>query len=1147
MIFMLNKAWRSKLLRTMRITITICLLWVSQVLALNTYSQNTRLSLNYSNISIRKVLQEIEDQTDFYFMYNGKFVDVERNVSIKVNDQPLTEVLDKLFVGTGISYKIEDRQIALTEGDMSLPIQQNHSVTGKVTGSNGEPVPGATVVVKGTTNGTITDLNGKFSMSNVPRDATLIISFVGMKSAEIELAGQTSVQVILEEETIGLEEVVAIGYGVQKKKLVTGSTVQVSGDDIQKLNTISALGALQSQTPGVSIIQSSGMPGEGYKVTVRGLGTTGTSTPLYVIDGVAGQDINALNPADIESVDVLKDAASSAIYGARGANGVILVTTKQGTAGKMQITYDGYYGIQNPYKVAPLLNAKEYMTILDEVNFNEGLDPYDWETLIPDLYNKIENEGWNGTNWLSEIRKKNAAIQNHAVNIVGGNNISNFSIGFSYSDQSGIYGKPVEPEFQRYTFRINSQHKLMKSKRGFDLVRVGENLNYNYNTKQGIGIGNIYWNDIHNMLVACPLMPVYNDGGEYWDTDDNSSSGLDQINADMANPIADMVYERGENLTKNYELQANAYIEIQPIKNLIYKSSFGYKLSASSYRQYTPEYDLSQSTMNSEDQVTQSMSVGHNWTWENTVAYSFKMHEHSFNALIGQSLEKWGMGEGMSVTNANSLFDDFDHAYLDNTQGLTSGVTSISGYPWDEGGIASFFGRVNYNYQETYMASAIMRADGSSNFARGHRWGYFPSVSAGWVISNESFMKSTSGWMNFLKLRASWGQNGNCDIDNYQYLATVSFDDSNAYSFGNSKDSQTTGGYADILPNEDITWETSEQLDFGFDSRFLNSRLGLTVDWYKKTTKDWLVDAPTLASYGTGSPYINGGDVQNKGFEIALNWNDNAGEFTYGLNLNVATNKNKVTRIANGEGIIHGETNVLSQGTDEMYRAEVGKPIGYFWGYKTNGVFQNAEQIENTKAILQSDPQPGDLIFADTNGDGSITEDDKCEIGNPHPDVTMGFSFNLGYKGFDLTVTTNGAFGQQIAKSYRSFADSKTQNYTTDIFGRWHGEGTSNKLPRLTSGSNTNWQEISDIYIENGDYVKIQNITFGYDFKKLFPKIPLVQARLYLTAQNLYTFTGYSGMDPEIGYGYDESWVSGIDLGFYPSPRTYLLGINLKF
>lgn len=1147
----LMHVWRvnpltQKILLIMRLTLFLMVLSVFSAFS-SSYAQKTKLNLKFQNSQVKDVLNEIENQSEFFFMYDNKQIDVERRVNLEVNSLNIDQTLQKLFEGTGISFKVVNRQILLyNDNGSSTYSQQSTKVSGKVTDASGGTLPGVSVVVKGTTNGTITGIDGTFVLGNVPVNAILQFSFVGMKSQDVPVGGKNTINVTLEEESIGIDEVVAIGYGVQKKKLNTGSTIQVTGENLQKMSTVSALGALQSQSPGVSITQSSGMPGEGFKVTIRGLGTIHNSDPLYVIDGIAGGDINSLNPADIESVDVLKDAASSAIYGSRAANGVILVTTKQGRSGKMQVTYDGYYGFQNPYKEPSLLNAKQYMTILDEVNFNEGLAAYDWATMMPTLYKKVQS-GWEGTNWLKEIRNKNAAIQNHAINMVGGSEASKFSLGFSYSDQQGIYGNPVEPENKHYTARLNSEHVIYKNSAGLDVIKFEENLNFGYSEKQGIGIGNIYWNDIHNMMVGVPLMPVYNDAGEYFAKADKASTGLDQLSPDIANPIASMVYNRGQNLSKNYNLNTNASLEIQPIKNLILKSMFGYKMSASSYRQYTPVYELSTSSINTIDKVNQSMSAGYSWTFENTLAYSKKINDHSFNALIGQSLEKWGMGESMNVTNGYSLFDDFEHAWLDNTKGLTAGTTTISGNPWGQGGLESFFGRLSYDYKETYMATVVMRADGSSNFARGHRWGYFPSVSAGWVLSNESFMESSKSWLDFLKLRGSWGQNGNSNIDNFQYLATVAFDLTGAYSFGNTKTTQSTGGYAEILPNKDVKWETSQTTDLGLDARFLKSRLGVAFDWYNKKTIDWLVKAPVLGSYGTNAPYINGGDVVNKGIELALNWNDKVGDFTYGANFNIAHNVNKVTRIDNGEGIIHGDANVLSQGTTEMYRAEVGKPIGYFWGYKTAGVFQNAEQIRNTKAFLQKDPQPGDLIFVDTNNDGKIDTNDKVEIGNPHPDFTIGFGINLGYKGFDFSVAGTGAFGQQIAKSYRSFADTKVQNYATDIFGRWHGEGTSNKLPRLSSGSNTNWQEISDIYIENGDYVKIQNVTLGYDFKKIFNKLPFGQARLYVTAQNVYTFTKYSGQDPEIGYGGGQSWVSGVDLGFYPSPRTILMGINLKF
>jgi len=1152
----LMRVWRGnplaqKILLTMRLTLFLMVISVLSAFS-SSYAQKTKLNLKVQNSQVKEVLNEIENQSDFFFMYDNHQVDVERRVNLDVSAMNIDQVLQLLFDGTSTNYKVVNRQILLfPEAQGNSVMQQAVKVTGKVTDGSGSPIPGVSVIVKGSTNGTITGAEGTYILS-APANATLQFSFVGMKTIEMSVGGKSVINVRLEEETVGIEEVIAIGYGVQKKKLNTGATIQVGGEDLQKMNTVSALGALQSQSPGVSIVQKSGMPGEGFKVTVRGLGTVGNSNPLYVIDGVAGGDINSLNPSDIESVDVLKDAASAAIYGARAANGVILVSTKHGKSGKIQVTYDGYYGVQNPYKEPALLNAKQYMTILDEVNFNDGLAAYDWAGMIPTLYAKVKSGEWNGTNWLNEIRNKNATTQNHAINLLGGNETSKFSMGFSYTDQNGIYGSPVEPTYKRYTGRINSDHVILKSSTGLDMIKVGENLNFGYRENQGIGIGNIYWNDIHNMMVGCPLMPVYGDDGTYFNKADKASTGLDQLSPDIANPIANMVYNRGQNLSKNYNLNTNAFIEIQPIKDLTFKSTFGYKMSASSYRQYTPKYELSTSSINTIDKINQTAGSGYSWTWENTLAYSWKLNEHVFNAIIGNSMEKWGMGENMNVTSGYSIFNDFEHAYLDNTQGLTAGTTTISGSPWGSGALESFFGRVGYNYKETYMATVVMRADGSSNFARGNRWGYFPSVSAGWVVSNESFLQSTKSWMDFLKLRGSWGQNGNSDIDNFQYLATVSLGTTAKYSFGNEKTTQSTGAYADIMPNTKVKWETSQTIDFGYDARFLNSRLSMAFDWYNKKTIDWLVKAPVLGSYGTDAPYIYGGDVKNEGFEIGLNWKDNIGKVTYGVNFNIAHNKNKVTRIDNGEGILHGPANVLSQGTTEMYRAEVGKPIGYFWGYKTAGVFQNAEQIANAKTTLQKNPQPGDLIFVDTNNDGKISSLDKVEIGDPHPDFTIGFGFNLGYKGFDLNVAGSGSFGQQIAKSYRSFADSKVQNYATDIFARWHGEGTSNRLPRLTSGSNSNWQEISDIYIEDGDFVKIQNVTLGYDFKKLLPKMPFAQARLYVTGQNLYTFTKYSGQDPEVGYSptvdnKEQSWASGIDLGFYPSPRTFLIGFNIKF
>lgn len=1037
-------------------------------------------------------------------------------------------------------------------------LAQTLVVKGTITdASNGDPVPFATVVVEGTSVWATTQSDGTYEIDS-PVNGVLTVSILGYAETKVNVDGRKEVNIQLAPEFDALSESVVIGYGVQQKKLVTGSTVQVKGDDLTRLSTNSALGALQSQSPGVQITQNSGQPGQGFKVNIRGIGTIGDSSPLYVIDGVAGGDINALNPADIESIDVLKDAASAAIYGARAANGVVLVTTRSGKEGRAIVSYDGYVGAQYIANMPDILDAKQYMEIQDLARKNEGADPYDWAGLLPaDLYKKIQSGEWKGTNWVKEMYNKGALTQNHSVNVVGGSADSKYSIGFSYTGQDGILGynkiEPMNAEYKRYTFRVNSDHVVIK-RNGLDILKVGETLNYSYGTNNGIAEGDIYWNSLHNAIVANPLLPVYkyDEKGNIAGFYDTAARNADGWTFDTAakNPIGmDYFTSRGRNASKSYSLQASAYAELQPIKNLRFKTQFGYRMSGSTYRSYTMVYDLDSKNFENMDEVSQSMSLGHRLTWENTASYHFDIkNDHVFDIVVGQSIEKWGMGEELEGGAFNSIFlNDFDRAYLSNTKPTALNQIEVGGEPWGKGALASFFGRVNYSMKDTYLFSATLRADGSSNFARGNRWGVFPSVSAGWILTNEKWMEDAGNWLDFLKLRASWGQNGNASISNFQYLTGIELDEDASYYFAN-KGVASTGAVPGTLANPNVSWETSEQTNIGIDARFLNSALGLTIDGYIKNTKDWLVRAPIAGVYGFGAPYVNGGDVRNSGIEIAIDYGKYTGEFNYGIKLNGSFNKNVVTRIANAEGIIHGEDDVLSEGTGEMYRVQEGYPIGYFYGLKTEGVFQNQAQIDATKVKLE-DSKPGDLIFVDANGDGKIDVDtDRTMIGNPHPDFTAGLNIWLSYKGFDFNFTGYGAFGQEIAKSYRSFADSPRENYTTDIYEFWTGEGTSNRYPRLTTAvGDRNRNNISDIYIEDGSYFKISNVTVGYDFSRLFKKSFLSKARLYFTAQNLFTITGYSGMDPEIGYGFDEDWVSGIDLGYYPSARTFLVGVNISF
>lgn len=1033
------------------------------------------------------------------------------------------------------------------------------TATGVVVDELGEPMIGVSVTPAGAKTGVATDIDGKFEIK-VAAGTKLTFSIIGYNP--VTVAAGTNMSVKMEPSENSLNEVVVVGYGTQKKKLVTGATVQVKGDDVARQNTVDALGALQSQTPGVNITQSNGFLGQGFKVNIRGIGTIGSSSPLYVVDGVANASIDGLNPTDIESIDVLKDAASAAIYGARAANGVILITTRRGKEGTNVISYDGYVGIQNVYKMPHILNATEFMAMQDEGRVMDGLSPYNWSNYIPqrDL-DAIANGTWEGTNWLEEIKNKNAVVTNHSLNFSGGSQNGNYAIGLSYTYQEATMGVPnAIPTMDRYNARINSE-RVVKRLNGHDFITIGETVNYKYQAITGsFATGGIYWNGVHNMLVMSPLMHAYNEQGDYYVEEDRVADGYnwDISNGSNKNPIAYLDYLMNQNKSKSHYLQSSIYLQLEPIKDLKFRTLFGYIFSGSSYRAYIPTYKLTQNLEQVTDQVTQSMSLSSRWSWENTVNYKWRLLEkHDFDFLLGQSVEKWGYNsDSMSASKKGSNFYDFEHAYLSNVPTTTTSVISVSGTPGSQGTLASFFGRINYNYDEKYLASVIMRADGSSVFARGHRWGYFPSFSAGWVITNEDFMEDARNWMDFLKIRASWGQNGNCAVSTFQYLSLITSNNGRGgYSFGDKLDTVDTGSYAARLTNPDLKWETQEQLDLGFDARFLRSRLGVAFDWYKRTTKDWLVTPPVLMSLGSAAAAVNGGNITNEGVELGLTWNDGVGkDFSYSIGYNFAYNRNEVTKIANQDGIIHGAGSILWEGADECYRAaEVGQPVGYFFGYKTAGIFQNQAEIDAYPgAVLGGDKSkvhPGDVIWVDNNGDGVIDADDRTFLGNPHPKFTMGLNIALNWRMLDFSLNGYAALGQDIMKCYRDFSASPMQNFSSEIFERWHGEGTSDRFPRLSSASSTNWARVSDLYIENGDFFKIKNIQLGFDFKKVFNRIPFSQLRVYAAVQNLYTFTKYKGMDPEIGFGGEDagSYAQGIDLGYYPSSRNVLFGINIKY
>ena len=1031
---------------------------------------------------------------------------------------------------------------------------QNRAISGQVIDAGKQPVIGAAVLIPGTNTGATTDLDGKFSIQVAP-GTQLEVSCIGY--ATLRVSAAEGMIITLQEDNEMLEETVVIGYGTQKKKLLTGSTINITGDDIQKQNTTNAVGALYSSVPGVNIVQSSGVPGASYNITIRGLGTNGNSSPLIVIDGVAGGNLDDLNPADIEAIDILKDAASAAIYGARAANGVVLVTTRQGKVGekKATVTFDAYMGFQQPNTNGVHgVTASEYLDLVKRA----GLDDYDnIEQTMPVQMDWIRKGLWNGTDWFTESINKNAPTNNLAVGITGGGDAVRYSFSFTKSYSEGTLGAPKPTYYDRTTVRANTDFSILR-KNNRDVIKLGENVTVSLTDSRGMsttGRGS----DVSNLLTKTPLLPAWDLDGTLYTYDKQLRDGWDARDNEV-NLLEQQCLKESQG--KGVRVQGNVYLEVSPIQELKLRTAFGFRANSSFSREYTPEYQLTASTFQEYDSVKQSASVSTNWTWEFTANYKKTFaSDHTVEALVGTSIEATGWGMSVNGTRSNTKFGTWESANLSSVDGaLTSDEHASMGgsntVPYNN--LLSFFGRANYSYKDKYMFTAIVRADGSCNFAKGNRWGVFPSVSAGWVISSEPWMQSTKQWLSFLKLRGSWGQNGNCRISNFQYTGTISM--SGQYDFSYDQVNPVTAAYPDNIPNPNLSWETSEQLAIGFDARFFRSKLGVIFDWYQKDTKDWLVTPPNMGILRASASSINGGAVRNSGVELSFTWNDKVGDLRYSVGLNGSYNKNNVLYINTAEGYLKGQAKIISENVAKLegYRAEPGMPIGYFLGMASEGIFQNQKQIDdyNAKGYAFMNgydaAQPGDVIWIDQNKDGVYDENDCVEIGNPHPDFTMGFSLSRQWKGIDFSVNGSGAFGQQVMQSYRQFALQDLQSFTNNLVNRyWTGEGSTNSFPRYSSGSHNNFKcnsYNSDIFIQNADYLKIRNITLGFDFKQVFKKIPFQQLRIFVTGQNLFTITGYDGMDPEVGTGSGvDSWSSGIDTGFYPSPKVYMAGVSIKF
>jgi TonB-linked SusC/RagA family outer membrane protein len=973
----------------------------------------------------------------------------------------------------------------------------------------------------------MTGMDGNYTLNNVPVGSSLVFSFVGMKTQEVVVNESTTLNIVMASDLELIDEVIVVGYGTQKKSLVTGAIAKVEGDDLRKSADMRVTQSLQGKTAGVVITSNSGQPGSQVSVRIRGTGTNGDAEPLYIIDGLpmSGAGTDFLNAADIESIEVLKDAASAAIYGARGANGVVLITTKTGrTDTKLTVSYDGYYGFQNPWKKIPLLNASEYVMLINEAAINAQQSP----VFTPD-----EIEGFTAdTDWQDEMFSYNAPKQNHSLSFTGGSDKLEYSSSFSYFGQDGIVAKE-KSHFDRFTYRINAAGK-------FGFFKLGTNLNLANITNRGIDPNSHFGLSLDQALNMPPIIPVkFSDGT--WATPESYGIGLQEI----SNPVALLSYNNSKWRTNKFIGGVYGEVDFGTFSNalqgLTFRSSLGGEYAMVMNDSYTPEYYLDAMHFTTADRASKSMQLYTRWNFENILTYSRRIDKHNFTLMAGTTAFK-DMYENLSASKADLIFDDFEHSYIDNATDPES-VNAGGGY--SEHTVASLFGRLNYDLMDRYMLTATIRRDGSSRFGDENKYGIFPSASVGWVISREPFMSNLNDIFNVLKLRASWGQNGSENIGDFGYTSVIG--NANIYYFGDSK-TQYNGTQPTRIANPSLKWETSEQTNIGLDLATLRNSLILTLDYYIKTTKDWLVVAPVPAIVGNSAPYINGGSVKNSGIEAEIAYRKQLGKLYLNASVNGAFNRNEVLDIRNTEKRLQGGDGGFGQ--SDILFAQIGTPMGVFHGLKTDGIFQNQGEIDayvnSNGGLIQPNAKPGDIKFIDSDGNGSIDGDaDRVMIGSPYPDFTGGFNLSADFMGFDFNMFLYAALGQEIYDATRRW-DMNQANYRADWLNRWTGEGTSNVYPRVTNvDANMNMQTVSDFYLHDGSFVRLRNISLGYSLPETATDfLKISRFRIYVAAENLVTLTGYLGYDPEIGGGV---FSNGIDHGIYPQPRTLLTGINITF
>lgn len=1014
---------------------------------------------------------------------------------------------------------------------------QNKTVTGRVVSEKGEAVSNASVLAKSTRIGTSTNEKGEFTFSVLSTVSTLVITSVGYEPQEVAITDGV-LEISLTESISKLEELVVVGYGIQKKSVVTGAISRVKAKDLENVPSGRIEQSLQGRVSGVTILQNSGQPGSVSTIRVRGVTTFGNAgnNPLWVVDGIVvdAGGIGYLNQSDIESIEVLKDASSAAIYGTRAATGVIMVTTKKGKAGKLNVNYNGFYGVSSPEKVLKLLNATQYGALLNEKSVAGGGNP-----VFPDL-----SVLGTGTDWQKAIFNNSANRYSHEVSLSGGSDKSTFYLSFGIQDQEGIVASDIS-HYTRKNIRLNSTHKISK------IFSFGQTLGYSHQKSVGIGNTNSEFggplSSAINLDPTTPLVvtdPVaanaapYSVNPVFRDANGNPYGISSIVGQEMTNPIA-YIQTRLGSYDWSDDIVGNAYLEAAITRDIKVKSTLGAKLAYWGGLGFTPLYFLSATSKTSQNSYGKNNNKSFNWNIENTITYSKKINDHSFTLLLGQGSYVENIGGGSSLT----LFNLPINSYKDASFGFDIPQTSRTSGAYDliEHKLSSLFARLNYNYQEKYLFTGIVRRDGSSRFGLNNKYGTFPSFSLGWVVTNEDFW-NRNDILNLLKIRGGYGIVGNDAIRDFGYLATVAGGFN--YTIGNSG-SITTGYSPTSLDNPDLRWEETSQANIGFDAQIIKS-INLTVDFYRKKTSGILrpITIPGYVGVST-SPVGNIADMENSGVEVELGYNKSFGKLNFSANGNIAYLKNKVTYVASDADFINGDAAFQSMGP--VTRTQVGQSYNAFYGFQTAGIFQNMDEINAYKnpagGLVQPKARPGDFRWVDTDGDGAITDKDKTFLGSSIPKYTYGLTVNLAYEGFDFMVFAQGAAGNKIFQGLRRL-DIGNSNYQTRAMSRWTGEGTSNDYPRLTSkDDNGNFGKMSNFYLENGDYARIKLVQLGYSLPtRIFEKIGASKVRVYLTAENLLTLTDYTGYDPEIGGG-----VFGIDKGVYPQARSFIAGVQLQF